>query len=90
MGEKLPRVTSAEALRALKRAGWKELRQSGSHVQLGHPELPDRRVTIAMHSGAILHPKTLRTMLDQAGLTVSHFTELLWHEPIDLLHPSPA
>jgi predicted RNA binding protein YcfA (HicA-like mRNA interferase family) len=77
MGEKLPRVTSADTLRALKRAGWRELRQSGSHVQLGHADWPERRATIAMHSGAILHPKTLRTILDQAGLTVSRFTELL-------------
>jgi predicted RNA binding protein YcfA (HicA-like mRNA interferase family) len=77
MGERLPRATAAEALRALKRAGWRELRQSGSHAQLGHPDWLGRRVTIAMHAGAILHPKTLRTILEQAGLTVSQFTELL-------------
>ena len=77
MGERLPRVTASETLRALRRAGWTELRQSGSHVQLGHSDWPGRRVTIALHSGAILHPKTLRTILDRAGLTISKFVELL-------------
>jgi len=77
MGERLPRVTAGETLRVLRRAGWTELRQSGSHVQLGHSGWPGRRVTIAMHSGTILHPTTLRTILDQAGLTVSQFVELL-------------
>ncbi len=77
MGERLPRVTAAEALRALRRAGWQELRQTGSHVQLRHPAFPNRRVTVAVHAGTILHPKTLRSMIDQAGLSVDQFRELL-------------
>jgi predicted RNA binding protein YcfA (HicA-like mRNA interferase family) len=77
MGERLPRVTAVEALRVLKRAGWQELRQSGSHVQLGHPDRPGMRVTVARHSGTILHPKTLSTILQQAGMTVARFKELL-------------
>jgi predicted RNA binding protein YcfA (HicA-like mRNA interferase family) len=77
VGQKLPRVTAAEALQALKRAGWRELRSSGSHIQLGHPERPEARVTIAYHAAVTLHPKTLKTILHQAGLSVEDFRELL-------------
>ena len=76
MGERLPRVTTDEALRALRRDGWYELRRSGSHVQLGHDDKPGR-VTVAQHSGIIVKPKTLKAMLEQAGLSVERFKELL-------------
>lgn len=76
MNDRLPRVTADQAQRALQRAGWRELRQRGSHVQMDHPSRPGR-VTIAKHRGIIIRPKTLKTMLTQAGLTVEEFVEWL-------------
>lgn len=76
MTERMPRITAREALRALRRAGWEELRQSGSHIQLRHPERTGR-VTIPLHAGAMLHPKTLKSILTQAGLSIREFQELL-------------
>lgn len=73
---RLPRVTAAEALRALRRDGWNVDRQSGSHIILMHLTRPGR-VTIARHAGAIIKPKTLATILDQAGLTIEAFHKLL-------------
>jgi len=78
MSPRLPRVTAPQALRALKRSGWYEHRQTpGGHVQLKHPDRPERRVTIPMHSGVTLSVKTLATILDQAGLTADEFRQLL-------------
>ncbi|MGH3791220.1 MAG: type II toxin-antitoxin system HicA family toxin [Pseudonocardiaceae bacterium] len=39
-----PRITSADLLRALHRAGWTTSRQSGSHMILVHPERAGARV----------------------------------------------
>jgi predicted RNA binding protein YcfA (HicA-like mRNA interferase family) len=63
-------------LRALHKAGWEELRQSGSHVQLRHPFRPGR-VTVPSHGNAILHPKTLRSILTQAGMSIDELRELI-------------
>ncbi|MCL1474379.1 type II toxin-antitoxin system HicA family toxin [Argonema antarcticum A004/B2] len=36
-----------------------------------------RRVTVPFHSGKILHPKILKSILNDAGLTVEEFVQLL-------------
>jgi predicted RNA binding protein YcfA (HicA-like mRNA interferase family) len=76
MSPRLPRVTAVEVIRALGRAGWYEARQAGSHRQLRHTERPGK-VTVPVHSGRELAPKTLQSILDQAGLSVTQFLELL-------------
>ncbi|MEO9028978.1 MAG: type II toxin-antitoxin system HicA family toxin [Ktedonobacteraceae bacterium] len=77
MSPKQPRITGIEVIRALKRAGWLFERQHGSHVYLKHPDLPGLRVTVAVHSGEIVKPKTLQSILKQAGLSIDEFRELL-------------
>lgn len=59
------------------RAGWYEHRRRGSHVTLKHPAKPGARVTIAIHARETVFPKTLASILDQAGLTAEEFSELL-------------
>ena len=72
---KLPQVTASELLRALKRASWYEVRQSGSHLRLRHDERPED-LTISMY-GAAIPTGTLRAILEQAGLSPTQFLELL-------------
>ncbi|MBV9312209.1 MAG: type II toxin-antitoxin system HicA family toxin [Pseudonocardia sp.] len=61
-----PRITSADLLRALHRAGWTTSRQSGSHVILVHPERAGARVVVPVHAGRSrlrsrhAHPKPWR------------------------------
>jgi predicted RNA binding protein YcfA (HicA-like mRNA interferase family) len=74
---KLPRVTARQALRALQRAGWYRHHQKGSHLVLKHPDKPAARVTIPVHAGETLYPKTLLSILDQAGMTAEEFREFL-------------
>jgi predicted RNA binding protein YcfA (HicA-like mRNA interferase family) len=43
---------------------------------LKHEEKPGR-VTVPVHAGEILYPKTLLSIIDQAGMTVDEFRDLL-------------
>lgn len=76
MSPKLPRITAAELLRALFRDGWYRAHQVGSHLALRHDGRPGK-VTVPVHAGAILAPKTLQSILDQTGLTADQLRDLL-------------
>jgi len=73
---RLPRITGEAAVRALRAAGWHEVRRRGSHVILHHADRPGR-VTVPVHAGVILKPKTLLSILDQAGVSVDELMNLL-------------
>ncbi|HNR29908.1 MAG TPA: type II toxin-antitoxin system HicA family toxin [Candidatus Hydrogenedentes bacterium] len=73
--EKIPALTPRKVVAALKRAGFKERRQRGSHLLLCHSE---RHVTVIvpMHAGDL--PRgTLRAIIREAGLTDAEFLDLL-------------
>lgn len=73
---RLPRIPSALVIRALKRAHFYEFHQSGSHIQLRHMENENLRVTVPFHRKE-LTPKTLKSIIQQAGLTVEQFITLI-------------
>jgi predicted RNA binding protein YcfA (HicA-like mRNA interferase family) len=74
---RVPRITSADLLRALHRAGWTTSRQSGSHVILVHPERAGARVVVPVHAGRILKPKTLAAILKSAEIAGDELEGLL-------------
>lgn len=74
MSGKLPVVTGDRLLRALKRAGWIELRAKGSHVRLTKG---DRFTSIAVHAGKTIPPGTLKAILEDVGLTSDELRALL-------------
>jgi predicted RNA binding protein YcfA (HicA-like mRNA interferase family) len=76
MSPRSPCITAVEFLRALKHAGLQPVRQSGSHVTLKHPNKPGS-VTVPKHANIIIKPKTLSSILEQAGLTTNELRELL-------------
>jgi predicted RNA binding protein YcfA (HicA-like mRNA interferase family) len=59
-------VNSRDVLRRLREAGWGEVRQKGSHVQLKHPDRPGL-VTVP-HPKRDLPKGTLRSIERQAGI----------------------
>lgn len=71
----LPRVTASQVIRAMQKRGFTLSRQSGSHGIYHNSE--GRRITVPQHPGKILHPKLLKAILEDAGLTVEQFVELL-------------
>ena len=73
---RLPRISGKDALKALQRAGFSIVRTHGSHLYLYH-KAKDVLVTVPVHAGRTLAPKTLQSILKQAGVTVEQLTELL-------------
>jgi predicted RNA binding protein YcfA (HicA-like mRNA interferase family) len=56
-----------DLLDLLRRDGWRIDRTRGSHRQLHHSLKPGT-VTVSGHANDDVHPKTLRSVLRQAGL----------------------
>lgn len=56
-----------EVLTALRKDGWLLKNQEGSHRQFVHPTRPGK-VTVAGHPTDEVPPKTLKSILKQAGL----------------------
>jgi predicted RNA binding protein YcfA (HicA-like mRNA interferase family) len=72
----LPRVTGRDVVRALGKLGWVVVVQKGSHAQLKHPSRGGR-VTVPLHAGETIGPRLLRSILNQAGVTVEDLREAL-------------
>jgi predicted RNA binding protein YcfA (HicA-like mRNA interferase family) len=73
---RLPRISGAEAVRALERLGFTQVRQRGSHVVL--KRVGPERVTgcvVPLHSELALG--TLRGILKQAGIDPEDFVAML-------------
>ncbi len=65
--------SAREVLARLIRAGFVEVRQSGSHKVVRHPD--GRQTYVAMHPGT-LPTGTFRKILKQAGLSEEQFRAL--------------
>jgi len=76
MNAKLPRIGVSEVVRALKRAGFEERRQKGSHLHLRRAS-DKRRVTVPVHKGKDMPVGTLRGILNDADLRIEEFRKLL-------------
>ena len=64
----VPPVTVREIIKQIEADGWYLARQRGSHRQYKHPTKPGL-VTVAGPPSATLAPKTLKSVLRQAGLS---------------------
>jgi predicted RNA binding protein YcfA (HicA-like mRNA interferase family) len=76
MSQHLPALKPAKVLRALQRAGFYIHHIKGSHHYLKHPDKTGLRVTVPVH-GSDLKRRTLMSIIDQAGLSVEEFLDLL-------------
>jgi predicted RNA binding protein YcfA (HicA-like mRNA interferase family) len=66
---KVPRdVNGLEAARALRRLGFEEQRQTGSHLIMRREQ---RTVVVPMHRP--IKPGTLKGLIEQAGVTLEDF-----------------
>jgi len=71
MSPRLPRLTAREVQRVLEKRGFRVVRASGSHRILR--DSLGRRVTLPYHAGTTIHPKILRMIMEDAGLTEADF-----------------
>jgi predicted RNA binding protein YcfA (HicA-like mRNA interferase family) len=72
---RLPRVTAPEIIRVLEKLGFALARQTGAHRV--YKNAAGRRTTVSYHAGRTIHPKTLKSILADAGLTVEELIALL-------------
>ncbi len=72
---RLTRVTAGEVIRVLVKLGFELSRTSGSHRI--YRNQAGRRVTVQYHTGKVLHPRLLKSILDDAGLSVDELRKLL-------------
>ncbi|MCK9631059.1 MAG: type II toxin-antitoxin system HicA family toxin [Methanoregula sp.] len=67
MSEKLPRVPAERVIALLKKKGFSCVRQSGSHKIFRNNA--GIRVTVPDHAGKILHPKIVKQICRDAGIS---------------------
>ena len=70
---KPPVLKPREAVAILKRHGFAEVRQRGSHKQFAH--LDGRVTTVPYHQGRDIAPALLRRIAEDVGLSVEEFLE---------------
>jgi predicted RNA binding protein YcfA (HicA-like mRNA interferase family) len=76
---KFPIASGKDTVKALQRADFEVFDQEGSHVYLHkwENERWGKRVTVPVHGNEMLKIKTLKRILEQAGMTAEEFRELL-------------
>ena len=76
MSRRLPALSAADLLRALRRAGFTIERLKGSHHHLRHAERRALRVVVPVHRGD-LPAGTVAAIMRQAGLSQDDLLDLL-------------
>ena len=71
----VPMLRAAEITRRLLTAGFKIVKQRGSHVKLWHP-ITKHRTSVPFHGGKDIGRGLLASIIKQAGLTVEQFLGL--------------
>jgi len=72
---RLPRLTGKQVIRAIQRAGFRVIRSKGSHTFLRHDD--GRTTVVPVHSGEIIGPGLLRTILREVEISIEDFEKLL-------------
>lgn len=67
-------VSGRQAVKAFIRAGWRPIRQRGSHFYLGKPGVR-WKLAVPLHDE--LRAGTLRALIRTSGVTVDEFIDLL-------------
>ncbi len=73
---RLPRITGKEIVSALSRYGFHLIHVRGSHHYMQAAD-SQKLITIPVHTGKTVKPGTLKSILEQAGLSVDEFIDLL-------------
>jgi len=73
---KMPSLAAKKIIRALKKVGFIEDRQKGSHLVLVNPRTKARTI-IPVHPGRIIKKPLVRAIISAAQLSLDEFIELL-------------
>ena len=74
MSPQLPVISGRETVRAFEKAGFRFLRQTGSHIIIRRDQ-PFTQLSVPDHK--VLDRGTLRSLIRQSGISVQEFIDLL-------------
>jgi len=75
MSSKLPRVDAKHLIKVVEKLGFKLARESGSHMIYKNTE--GQKLTIPYHTGKVLHPKIVKSVLKDIDIDLEEFKKLL-------------
>jgi predicted RNA binding protein YcfA (HicA-like mRNA interferase family) len=75
MPSKYPVLPPNDIIRTLAKLGFEKVSQKGSHVKYSNNGNPKKTYIIPMHNE--IEKGTLKSILEQAGVTIDEFKELL-------------
>ena len=75
MSQGLPKITAKEIIIILEKLGFYLARQSGSHKIYKNTE--GKRATVPFHTGKILHPKVLKSIIKDMNISEERLKEML-------------
>jgi predicted RNA binding protein YcfA (HicA-like mRNA interferase family) len=71
-----PAITAKEVIKVIKQVGFFEHHQKGSH-KVFKRDSDNKRVVVPFHSGRIIHRKTLKSILNDADISLDRFREMI-------------
>ena len=77
MGERFPAITYREVAGVLKQLGFKFYRQGKGSHEIWRRLSDGRHTTVPHHKGKIIKRRTLKTIINDTGLSVEEFKKLL-------------
>lgn len=77
MGERFPAVKDREVIRVLKALGFEFYRPAKGSHEVWRRESDARHTVIPRHAGQTIKRRTLKAILEGAGLTVAEFQRML-------------
>lgn len=72
---KLPVIKASRLLKVLQKLGFYKHHQSGSHIQLKHPD--GRRTTIPYHPSQEIRRGTLKAIIDDLEISLEEFVNVI-------------
>ena len=70
----IPTLKSREVISILKKLGFEEIRQKGSHKQFRHED--GRQTTVAIHGSKDVYPQILWRIAKDVGMNVQDFVKV--------------
>jgi predicted RNA binding protein YcfA (HicA-like mRNA interferase family) len=77
MPGRFPAVTDQDVIRVLRKLGFKFYRQAKGSHEVWRRASDGRHTTVSRHRGRIIKRRTLKSILDDIGLTVEEFRKFL-------------
>lgn len=77
MSEKFPAVTDKQVIKVLKKIGFEFYRESKGSHEIWRRRMNKRHTTLPRHPGKILKRRTLKSILNDIGLSVEEFRNIL-------------